>query len=96
MTPVKLPSDVMRFADGQPIVVLRPEDPRLVLALAKVAVQHQSEEAMRETTRGMMTMVGYLVKRNGKHAAVDADGCNPQELQPGDVFSAPSMLTKAD
>jgi len=92
----KMPADVLRFPDGEPMIVLRPESPAEVVALASVALKHQSDEAMRQAYDRPLQFLGYFVKRKGKYLAVDANGQNPVEIRPGDVFAAPGDCYKPD
>ncbi len=88
---IKVPKDVKRYPDGEPILVLRPTRPAAVtVALAQIAVDHNSIEAMHQAYEGDHTFLGFLVKRGGRFFAVDEDGLNPVELQAGDIFAAPS------
>ena len=45
------PRGSKRWPNGEPICVVRPENPRKVVSLGLGAVEHQSEEAMRRRQR---------------------------------------------
>jgi hypothetical protein len=86
-----VPGDVRRWdEDGEPIMVVRPARPDVVLSLAKIALAHDNPEALAAAYEGPLVFKGYLVKRRGKFLCVDGQGLNPVELEPGDLFTAPS------
>jgi hypothetical protein len=93
---VKVPADVARFPDGEPILVVRPSNPPVVLSLAEIAVKHQSVEALRQTTEGPFKFMGFLVQRGSKWLAVDENGKNAKEVQPGDVFTSQQECEKLE
>jgi hypothetical protein len=91
----KLPKDVLRHSDGQPIIVLRPLEREKVLALSKVAIAHNSEDALSSAMEGEHVFLGYLVRRGGKLFAVDEHGEHATEPRSGDIFTAMSDLEGA-
>jgi hypothetical protein len=88
----KPPANVKRWPNGEPIVVVRPANPRKVLALAAVSVQHQSQEAMWATVEGSCTFVGYLTQ----DSKVTYEGVADQELQEGDLLVEPRAISYED
>jgi hypothetical protein len=72
----KVPAGVARWPDGEAILVLRPQNAPLVLALGKIAVEHDSLEALREAcTSGPMTFMGFLKRMTPEEAGwVPASG----------------------
>jgi len=86
---MKTPKNVSRWPNGEPICVLRPLKPDVSLAFAKVAMEHNSVDALSEAvTHGPCKFLGFLVKT----VAVDENGKNPIKLEPGDVFVEPSSM----
>jgi hypothetical protein len=93
----KAPADVLRWPNSEPVVVLRPVEPKMTVMYAEIAVKHQSDEAMREAIESRpFTFVGFLVERDGQHMIVDHAGENPMALEAGDVLAEPSQLHAAD
>ncbi len=77
--------------DGRPMRVVRPRDPALALAIAKVAVAHPTETRIFDELPAQQpyTMLGFLgrsKKEPRKFCIVDALGGYVGELQPGDSF----------
>jgi len=90
---MKMPKDVMRHPDGEPMLVLRPRRPAETVALARIAVAHQSDEAFRQAITGQECVFrGFLVKRAGKMIIVDEDGLNPEAIMAGDIIAGPEDL----
>lgn len=89
---MKPPHDVLRWPNGEPMIVVRPENPRLVVALAQIAVNHDSMEALRQTSEGDHVFLGFLVRRDGMPFAVDSEGENAIAVEPGDLFVEPDSL----
>jgi acetaldehyde dehydrogenase (acetylating) len=89
----KVPKGVACWPDGEAILVLRPQNPPLVMALAHIAKEHGSVDALREATSGPCTFMGYLSK---KKAIVDENGENPQPLQKGDIFVSRHEIAEPD
>lgn len=84
---VGAPSGVERWPDGEVILVARPENPPLALALASVAVDHNSVDAFREASSGPLIFMGFLKKQpDGTPCIVDEKGKNPKPLEPGDIL----------
>ncbi len=84
---MKTPKGVSRWPNGEPILVLRPHAPQVSLAFAKVALAHQSEDALREAvSNGPATFLGFLVMRKRVAYAVDENGQNAVTIEPGDIF----------
>lgn len=82
-----VPKGVERWPDGEVILVARPENPQLAVALASIALDHQSLEALQEASSGRLTFMGFLKRqRDGTMRIVDEKGENPQLLQAGDTF----------
>jgi hypothetical protein len=87
----KLPVDVIRKG-GKPLAVIRPNDPKLALDLARKAVDGNDKAlldripAEAEEKGVNYTFVGWLVRRRGKALAVDNAGNNPRDVKPGDSF----------
>lgn len=93
------PAGVERWPDnGEPVVVLRPLDLPVTLALAKTALAHNNGEALEQAVGGgPCRLLGFLVKRtDGSMVAVDENGENPEDIGPGDILAAPSNLRKGD
>lgn len=90
MTPpddISAPDGVERWPDGEVILVARPENARLTVALATVAVDHQSLDALSEASSGPLTFMGFLKRQSdGTVRIVDEKGENPRPLEPGDIF----------
>lgn len=92
----KIPEGASRWEDDQPVLVMRPINRDVTIALAKVSIAHNSAEALRQAVEGgPLTFLGFLVKReDGEMVAVDENGEHPVPLDVGDVFVDPSMLRK--
>lgn len=92
----KVPAGVARWPDGEAILVLRPQNAPLVLALGHVALKHNSPEALREAcTSGPMIYMGFLKRtKKGEPVIVDHNGENPQPLKPGDTFASRHELSE--
>lgn len=88
---VNPPKDAKRWPNGEPVIVLRPLKRGVTLALAKVAVEHQSHEALKQAfTHGPCEFMGYLVQRDGKLLAVYENGENPVPIDPVDILVEPA------
>jgi len=71
------------------MLVLRPSNPRLTRALAMIAVEKQSFDALRAAGEGPCVFVGFLQRqKDGTRAVVDGDGRNPGPLQEGDILTS--------
>ncbi len=94
----KLPEGVARWPDdNEPVVVLRPINRGMTLSLAKIAVEHQNEDALKEAVSGgPARFLGFLVQREDGMMAVDENGENPVPVEAGDIFAGPSNLRKPD
>jgi hypothetical protein len=93
----KIPEGVARWEDDQPVLVLRPVNRDMTIALAKIAVAHDSDEALRQAVGGgPLTFMGFLMQRDGVMMAVDENGENPVPIDSGDVLGDPGMLIKPD
>lgn len=80
--------------DGEPLCVLRPDDPEAAIAAANKAVEDQDLQAIQAAGDAQtgFTFVGYLAQ--GQNLAVDENGFFAGKLQPGDFFS--TVKDKAD
>ena len=59
-----MPSDDIQFVIGHERTIgLDDQNPRLTLMLASIAVDHQSEEAMREAASGPLRFMGFLTRK---------------------------------
>lgn len=86
LTPLNhLARHLIRHADGEPLSVIRPANPKLALALATVCVQQQDAGLFQRLPSevGDYTIQGWLGV-NGK--ILDRDGRTIGELEPGDSF----------
>ena len=92
------PEGIERWPDnGEPVVVVRPVEVGVVLALAKTALAQQSEEALKEAIVGRPSrMLGFLKRVEGRFVAVDENGLNPEPVGAGDILAAPSDLRADD
>jgi hypothetical protein len=94
---LEVPEGVDRWPDGEPVVVMRPIRADVTLALAKVALEHQSNDALKEAiTGGPCKFMGFLSSASGKLMVVDPDGGDPIPLEAGDIFCAPEDLRQPD
>ena len=90
------PLPIRRAPDGQRLMVARPSDPRVPLALARAAHATQSQEAFRdipadaEAAGVTYTFRGYLAAHPGGWI-VDEEGRVLEPLQPGDSFLTPGQ-----
>jgi len=88
------PLPIRRAPDGQRLIVARPSDPRVPLALARAAHAAQSQEAFgdipadAEAAGVIYTFRGYLAAHPGGWI-VDEEGRVLERLQPGDSFLTP-------
>lgn len=93
----KVPKGAERWENNEPVIVMRPFNVALTLSLSKVAIAHQSEEALREAVQGPCTFIGFLTRQeDGKLCVVDEDGENAVPLGEGDILVEPSMLMQPD
>ena len=93
----KVPEGVERWDNNEPVIVLRPIDQAMTLNLAKIAVAHQSEAALKEAIGGgPCRFLGFLVRRDGKMLAVDENGENPVPIDAGDILAEPANLRRPD
>lgn len=76
--------------DGRPTLVIRPKDPRLALAIAKVALANPTETRILDElpSAQQYTMVGYMGRnrKTGRFCIVNALCAYVGELEPGDSF----------
>lgn len=93
----EVPPDVERWPDGLPILVMRHPQPAVAIALAKVAVEHNSLDALKEAVESEPLMfVGFLVRRGGVAMAVDRFGKNGANVESGDIFLSPVEIKEPE
>jgi len=81
------------WPDGEPMVVVRPLDVQMTVALAKVALTNDSADALREAVSGPCQVVGFLFKTSeGRLMAVDENDENAEHVQVGDIIVSPQEL----
>ena len=89
----KVPPGIERWPDRAPVLVMRPSDPSVRLMLAKIALDHQNPDALKEAASGPGMFVGFLKRlRDGRYVTVDEDGKNPAPLEKGDIFITPEAV----
>ncbi len=94
--PEGMPPDAKRWEDdGQPIVVLRPQDPGRTVSLAMDALRRQDEGLYRRAAagdNGPCVFLGYLARRKGRDVIV-FEGSEDKPFEPGDIITSPDHLS---
>jgi hypothetical protein len=97
MIEMKAPKGVARWPDGEAVLVARPQNARLAVCLAKVAVEHQSVDALAEASDGPLMFMGFLKRMSdGAMCIVDENGNNETPLAAGDVLTSRHEISDHD
>jgi hypothetical protein len=92
----EIPEGVERWPNGDPVVVVRPLNVNMTLTLAKIAHEHQNEDALKEAiSGGPVSFLGFLTKRDGKMFAI-WEGEDPVPVDAGDILAGLDQLRKPD